>query len=74
MIELLLLCILIMQIFIFHSTADKLGRYAKLFNTLIHRPTKYMERKAVVLCCKGYSKGKENYQKVKDKLKEDNNG
>ena len=65
MIELLLLGILIMQIVTFHSTADKFGRYAKMFETLIHRPTKYLEQNIIFLC----KLSKLNYQKVKGKIK-----
>ena len=58
LIELLLLCILIMQIVTFHSTADKFGRYAKLFDTFVHRPTKYFESKIGRFCKAALSKGK----------------
>ena len=47
MIELLLLGILIMQIMTFHSNASSAGRYMKVFDFFIHRPTKYTERKTI---------------------------
>ncbi len=58
LIELLLLGILIMQVLSFHRSASSSGRYMKLFDIIFHRPTKYMERKTVVLCKTALSKGK----------------
>ena len=52
MTDLLLLCILIMQVAIFHSTASSSGRYAKAFDFIIHRPSKYIERGLVSGCRK----------------------
>lgn len=57
LIEILLLGILIMQMFIFHSNASGSGRYMKLFDFIVHRPTQYTERKTVVLSKKALSKG-----------------
>ncbi len=74
LIELLLLGILIMLIVLFHYNASVHGRYAKLFDILVHRPTKYAERKTVVLCKAGFCKGKVNYCRVKDKIREVKHG
>lgn len=63
--ELLLLGILIMQVISFHTKASPSGRYAKLFDRIIHRPTKYVEHKICVLCSASLSKGKTYYQKGK---------
>ena len=67
--ELLLLGILIMLIVLFHYNASSYGRYAKLFDYIVHRPTKYTERKTVVLCKAGVCKGRVGYHRVKDKIK-----
>ena len=80
MIELLLLGILIMQIITFHYNASSSGRYMKYYDLIVHQLNRYLRHKAVVLSCKGYSKGKvicceaivkgkEQYHKVKDKIK-----
>ncbi len=52
MTDILLTGILIMMIINFHYNCDGGGRYAKLFDFFIHRPTKYLERGA----CKCASK------------------
>ena len=70
MIKLLLLGILIMQIITFHYNTVSSGRYMKVYDILSHRLPKYLTRKTVEVCCNGYSKGKESYHKVKDKIKE----
>ena len=56
MIELLLLGILIMLMLLFHSNASASGRYAKVFDFIVHRPTKYVEHKATDLCKKTLTK------------------
>ena len=56
LVELLLLGILIMQVAIFHSRSSDSGRYAKVFNFLIHRPLKYLERNIIAIYCKVASK------------------
>lgn len=58
MIELLLLGILIMLMLLFHYNASVHGRYAKVFDFIIHRPTKYCECKTISLCKKAISKVK----------------
>ena len=69
LVEVLLLCILIILIITFHYNASSSGRYMKLFDIIVHRPTKYAERKTVILCKAGYCKGKTGIQKVKGKIK-----
>ncbi len=57
MTDLLLLGILIMQVVIFHSHASGSGRYAKVFDFIIHRPSKYIERGLVTGCRKTRNRG-----------------
>ncbi len=49
MTDLLLLGILIVLLLIFHNNASSSGRYMKLYDILVHRITKYIERKIVSL-------------------------
>ena len=70
MTDLLLLGILIMMIVNFHYHASSSGRYMKVFDFCIHRPTKYTERKTVGLCYKGYQKVKGVKNATQDKNNE----
>lgn len=56
MTDLLLLGILIMLIINFHYNANAHGRYAKLFNFVVHRPAKYTERKSIIITKSSYHK------------------
>lgn len=74
MVEFLLLCILIMQIISYHSTAHNSCRYKKQFNAIVYRFPKYLGGKTVVLCRRGSCKGNFYLQKAKEKIREVKHG